>query len=85
MGEVKMPGAYETKEGATFLDIIANAGGPTRFAETWQIRILKLDGQVTKFDLLAYTEGLSEDGTPDVDPGDAILIPEKTDMNVSHG
>lgn len=81
MGEVKIPGAYEASDEATFFDILANAGGPTRFAETRQIRILKLDGAVEKFDLHAYTEGLTANGTPIVEPGDAILIPEKTDMN----
>lgn len=81
MGEVKKPGAFETKENATFFDILANSGGPTRFAETRQIRIIKLDGHVEKFDLHAYTEGLSETGMPIVEPGDAVLVPEKTDMN----
>ncbi len=81
MGEVKKPGAFETKEDATFFDILANAGGPTRFAETRQIRIIKLDGYIEKFDLHAYTEGLSETGMPVVEPGDAVLVPEKTDMN----
>ena len=28
MGEVSRPGAYEGKKGATFMDILANAGGP---------------------------------------------------------
>ena len=32
MGEVAKRGAYESKESATFMDILANAGGPTRFA-----------------------------------------------------
>ncbi len=40
------------------MDILANAGGPTRFAESRQIRVLKADGKVIKFDLTAYTEGL---------------------------
>ena len=40
MGEVQKPGAYEAGESTSFLDILANAGGPTRFAETRQIKIL---------------------------------------------
>ncbi|MFC7000862.1 SLBB domain-containing protein [Pseudobowmanella zhangzhouensis] len=80
MGEVFQPGAYETKENAKFLDILANAGGPTRFAETRQIRVLKPDGQTIPVDLQAYTEG-SGIALPPVLPGDAIFIPEKTDMN----
>lgn len=81
MGEVFKPGAYETKDGATFFDILANAGGPTRFAETRQIRILKLDGSVSPFDLQAYTEGMTDGELPAIAPGDAILVPEKTDLN----
>ncbi|NGZ94099.1 hypothetical protein G6Z90_16675 [Vibrio aestuarianus subsp. cardii] len=59
MGEVARPGAFEGKKGATFMDILANAGGPTRFAESRQIRIIKANGQVIRFDLTAYTEGLT--------------------------
>ena len=82
MGEVDQPGAYEGKKGASFMDILANAGGPTRYAESRQIRILKADGKVVKFDLTAYTEGLSTAlPPPEIVAGDAIFVPEKTDMN----
>ncbi|EIN9355979.1 SLBB domain-containing protein [Vibrio vulnificus] len=81
MGEVAHPGAYEGKPGATFMDILANAGGPTRFAESRQIRVLKADGRVIRFDLTAHTEGLGKTKVPQIQPGDAIFVPEKTDMN----
>lgn len=81
MGEVAEPGAYDGKRGATFMDILANAGGPTRFAESRQIRVIKANGQVLKFDLTAYTEGLRGVKPPAIQPGDAIFVPEKTDMN----
>ncbi|WP_171749593.1 SLBB domain-containing protein [Vibrio sp. RE88] len=81
MGEVKSPGAYEGKKGASFMDILANAGGPTRYAESRQIRLIKANGQVIKFDLTAYTEGLTTKAPPQINPGDAIFVPEKTDMN----
>ncbi|MEZ9057883.1 SLBB domain-containing protein [Vibrio pelagius] len=81
MGEVAEPGAYDGKKGATFMDILANAGGPTRFAESRQIRVIKASGQVLKFDLTAYTEGLRGAKPPAIQPGDAIFVPEKTDMN----
>ena len=81
MGEVASPGAFEGKKGATFMDILANAGGPTRFAESRQIRVLKADGRVVKFDLAAYTEGLPNSNPPSIKAGDAIFVPEKTDMN----
>lgn len=81
MGEVAEPGAFEGKKGATFMDILANAGGPTRFAESRQIRVIKANGRVLRFDLAAYTEGISKSGPPSILPGDAIFVPEKTDMN----
>jgi protein involved in polysaccharide export with SLBB domain len=80
MGEVFKPGAYESKPEAGFLDVLANAGGPTRYAETRQIRVLRTDGAVVPFDLAAFTEGRRRD-LPPVRPGDAIFVPEKTDLN----
>ena len=81
MGEVSRPGAYEGKKGATFMDILANAGGPTRFAESRQIRIIKSGGKVVPFDLAGYTEGTVPGLPPAIQPGDAIFVPEKTDLN----
>lgn len=81
MGEVAAPGAYQGNRGANFIDILANAGGPTRYAESRQIRIIKSSGQVISFDLTAFTEGLTQQKLPTIDAGDAIFVPEKTDMN----
>ncbi|MDN3714931.1 SLBB domain-containing protein [Vibrio breoganii] len=81
MGEVAAPGAFESKPGATFMDILANAGGPTRFAESRQIRLIKANGRVIRFDLTAFTEGIVGVRPPAIENGDAIFVPEKTDMN----
>ncbi|OCH17433.1 MULTISPECIES: SLBB domain-containing protein [unclassified Aliivibrio] len=81
MGEVAKPGAFEGKKGATFMDILANSGGPTRFAESRQIRIIKANGAVINFDLSGYTEGTNYQRPPVISAGDAIFVPEKTDMN----
>jgi protein involved in polysaccharide export with SLBB domain len=78
MGEVAKPGAFETKEGATFIDILANAGGPTRFADTRQIRIIRSTGKVEMFDMPKYTEGKAGK-PPAVAAGDAIFVPEKNE------
>lgn len=79
MGEVQKPGAFENQDGATFLDILANAGGPTRFAETRQIRLLRANGKVVPFDLQDYTEkGSLIAPLPEIVAGDAIFVPEKT-------
>ncbi|CCQ12008.1 Periplasmic protein SypC involved in polysaccharide export [Pseudoalteromonas luteoviolacea B = ATCC 29581] len=81
MGEVQKPGAYETQEKTSLLDILANAGGPTRFAETRHIKILNTDGETKLFDLLAYSEGFQGITVPAIKPGDVVFVPEKTDLN----
>ena len=81
MGEVAKPGAYESKAGASFMDILANAGGPTRYAESRQIRIIKADSSIITFDLSAYTESGKAVTLPQVSGGDAIFVPEKIDIN----
>lgn len=81
MGEVFKPGAMEMKPETSFYDVLASAGGPTRFAETRQIRIIRADGSVEPFDLQQAIDGRNRGQLPRIYPGDAILIPEKTDMN----
>jgi protein involved in polysaccharide export with SLBB domain len=78
MGEVAKPGAFEIKAGVGFLDVLANAGGPTRFADTKAIRVLKSDGGVDNFDLLQYTEAKGKRAAlPKLGAGDTIFVPEK--------
>ncbi|KPM82633.1 SLBB domain-containing protein [Pseudoalteromonas sp. BZK2] len=81
MGEVQKPGAYEAGDSTSFLDILANAGGPTRFAETRQIKILTPSGESILFDLQGYSEGIVTVKVPNLNPGDVIFVPEKTDQN----
>lgn len=81
MGEVQKPGAYEAPDSTNFLDILANAGGPTRFAETRHIKILTPEGESILFDLQGYSEGMVTTKVPDLNPGDVIFVPEKTDVN----
>lgn len=80
MGEVASPGAYEMTDGANFFDVLANAGGPNRYADSRQLRIIRADGSVQPFDLVAYTEGQNSAGVPTIKPGDAIFVPEKMDQ-----
>lgn len=78
MGEIAKPGAYEIRPGTGFLDILANAGGPTRFADTRNIRILRNGGGVEPFNLADYTESGGKVALPKVSPGDAVFVTEKT-------
>ena len=81
MGEVQKPGAYEAADSTNFLDILANAGGPTRFAESRLQKILTPEGESILFDLQGYSEGMVTTKVPDLNPGDVIFVPEKTDVN----
>ncbi|MGI9283307.1 MAG: SLBB domain-containing protein [Endozoicomonas sp.] len=76
MGQVQKPGAFETGEKVGFLDVLANAGGPNRYADTRMVRILRTNGDVIPFNLQDYAEG---DGNqlPKIMAGDAIFVPEK--------
>ena len=78
MGEVAKPGAYEAQPGTTFIDILANAGGPTRYANGREMRVIKQNGKIIMFDMVAYTES-GKAGPPPIEAGDAILVPEKLD------
>jgi protein involved in polysaccharide export with SLBB domain len=78
MGQVASPGAYEAQADTTFMELLANAGGPNRFANTRQIRIIRVGGGVERFDLQGYTE-TGEGALPEITPGDAIFIPEKVE------
>lgn len=80
MGQVNKPGSYESTAGVGFLDVLANAGGPNRFADTTAIRVLKANGDVRKFNLNEYTEGKGEP-LPRIDIGDAIFLPEKAEVD----
>ncbi len=81
MGAVARPGAFQGKEGTTLMDILANAGGPTRFSESRQIRIIKTNGNIIPFNLIGYMEGTIPSSLPNITPGDAVFIPEKSNIN----
>ena len=79
MGQVQKPGAFETGEQVSFLDVLANAGGPNRYADSSMVRILRADGTVVRFDLQAYAEG-DNSSLPEILGGDAIFIPQKSTL-----
>ncbi|WP_064606072.1 SLBB domain-containing protein [Photobacterium sp. J15] len=81
MGEVKAPGAYESSPGTGFVDVLANAGGPTRFADTTLIKLLRSEGAPVSINLATYTQNPASYTLPVIEPGDVIFIPEKIDFN----
>lgn len=81
MGEVHKPGAYEIQGDIGFFHILSNAGGPTRFADTRRLQIIRKAGQVIEFDMFAFTQDPASTFVPDLSAGDAILVPHKTRSN----
>ncbi|MGF1784225.1 SLBB domain-containing protein [Photobacterium swingsii] len=81
MGEVQAPGAYESSAGTGFIDVLANAGGPTRFADTTQIKLLSNTKPAIAINLVKYTQAPDQYSLPKMMPGDVIFIPEKIDFN----
>ncbi|OAN16821.1 sugar ABC transporter substrate-binding protein [Photobacterium jeanii] len=81
MGEVQAPGAYESSTGTGFIDVLANAGGPTRFADTTQIKLLSNTKPAIAINLVKYTQAPDKYPLPAMMPGDVIFIPEKIDFN----
>ncbi|CAM3146376.1 SLBB domain-containing protein [Moritella viscosa] len=80
MGQVNKPGAFEGRKGITFMDMLANAGGPNRYADTQQIRVLKENGETFRFDLKKYSDDPENNPFPVIEGGDVIFLPEKADM-----
>ena len=79
MGQVQKPGAFETGDEVGFMDVLANAGGPNRYADSRMVRILRADGTVVRFDLQAYVEG-DNAVLPKILRGDAVFVPQKSTL-----
>jgi hypothetical protein len=68
VGETASPFAsYKVSQGMKVKDLLALAGGTTRNADTWHIRLLKADGRVVD----SWVSGRV------VEPGDAVLVPQR--------
>lgn len=68
VGETASPfAAYKVEKDTTVREILRMAGGTTRNADTWNIRLLKADGRI----LDSWVSGRK------VEPGDAVLVPQR--------
>ncbi len=74
VGEAASPFAtFKLKKGMSVRELLRLAGGTTRNADTWNIRLLKADGRI----LDSWVSGRK------VEPGDAVLVPSKVRRDVS--
>ena len=68
VGETASPFAtYKVRNGMKVSDLLKLAGGPTRNADTWNIRLLKADGHIVD----------SWVNSKVVEPGDTLLVPQR--------
>lgn len=78
LGEVKAPGRYELSSRATVLDLLAEAGGLTEFADGSGVVVLRPDRRGMKRIPFDYSEVLSANGSQEnflVQPGDIVVVP----------
>lgn len=68
VGETASPFAtYKVRKGMTVSDLLKLAGGTTRNADAWNIRLLKADGRI----LDSWVSSKA------VEPGDTVLVPQR--------
>lgn len=76
IGEVARPARYELKSRATVLDVLAQAGGFTQFANRARIMILRNNEKgVTRIPFNYNRAAAGEDENLYLQPGDIILVP----------
>lgn len=82
LGELNAPGVVQLDRGATILQAMAIAGGPSRFAATKRIQLRRTDprsGQqtVSTINYKALSEGAAMNRDIVLQDGDVILVPER--------
>ena len=77
-GEVKNPGLFSYKKGATIVDLLMRAGGVTRYAGVEQIRVIS-DQEPLVFDLKAYLDSGDKALLPRMSAGTTVFVPTEVD------
>ena len=68
VGETASPFAvFKVHDGMTVREVLKQAGGPTRNADTWNIRLMKADGRIVD----SWVMGKK------VEAGDAVIVPQR--------
>lgn len=81
LGEAEEPGKFEVEPGTTLLQLVAEAGGFTRFAATKRIMLRRTNraGQetVSKFNYDSILDGTAPRPAIRVSDGDVLVIPSR--------
>lgn len=79
-GEIANPGRIEVEPGTTILQLIAQAGGLTRFAAEQRIQLRRTDratGRVVTYPYNYLGTGGGISGATVLAPGDVVVVPER--------
>lgn len=77
LGEVQKPGPVDMTSGMTLLQAIASAGGPTQYANTRKIYVLRSEGGAQQKIAMHYKDALKGSMNANVvlQAGDTIVVP----------
>ena len=80
IGKVKAPGTFTPGRYVNALEAIGIAGGPTEFAQTSRIRIIRKHGQQVQAIPVRIAGALKGDFTgltelPEIQSGDTLVVP----------
>jgi protein involved in polysaccharide export with SLBB domain len=84
VGEVNNPGTFQNFSGATVLDMILMAGGPTEDADLEKVKYVSPSRKKSiefNFDLDKYLSSDQYYNLPAVKAGDVIAVPRRDDTN----
>jgi polysaccharide biosynthesis/export protein len=73
-GEVNRPGMFPLVVPMTVFEALNLSGGFREYAKKTDIKILRADGKVLKFNWKAYSEGKARDTNVKLEPGDTIIV-----------
>ena len=81
VGEVNEPGPKEIEPGTTFLQLLSQSGGFTKFAATKRLQLRRTDAngqqRLYKINYKAISQGAQMSRDLALYPGDVILVPER--------
>ena len=75
-GEVNQPGKFVVRDGTSLVDILSEAGGPTRYANFENVYIAHKRDQVKHIEIHDLKKYVEEEKTnlPSILPGDVIVV-----------
>lgn len=77
-GEVRQPNLYRLRQGTTFAQAVALAGGPTELGRLDKVRVIRRDGAM----VINLGSGYSRYEALTVGSGDQILVTRRSSFNV---